>query len=247
MAGEREEAYVLRFEDAALADRVRAVLRGEAGARPGDAAMELDFDGGWRAWRLIGAPAAAGGRPRPSTLDLPSLPESRLTPDGDARHGTFTIAGEAYPASLLDLPTVVECNATLDDANLVKTGDVGQVVLVRRAGADPLTATEAADGVTPPMTDARARHFARRPVAAAAAVAAAEDALLRVAAGGAPEGVEFEDFEEEYRPGEGGLGGEWVRVERGGGSRPRKKEADDDGEDMPAASAGGGGGGEDGE
>jgi hypothetical protein len=46
LAGEREEAYVLRFEDGALADRVRAVLRGEATARPADAAMELDFDGG---------------------------------------------------------------------------------------------------------------------------------------------------------------------------------------------------------
>jgi TATA-binding protein-associated factor Taf7 len=187
----------------------------------------------------------SGGRgaPRP-----PPSSETRATPDGDARHGTFTIAGEAYPVMLLDLPTVVECAATLDDAHLVKTGDVGQVVLVRRPGAPPITATEALDGVTPPMTDARARHFARRPVAAAAAVAAAEDALLRVAAGGAPEGVEFEDFEEEYQAGEGGLGGEWARVERGGGggaARPRAKKAgegDEEDEEMPAASAGGGGG-----
>ena len=69
-----------------------------------------------------------------------------------------------------------------------------------------------------------------------------------VAAGGAPEGVEFEDFEEEYQAGEGGLGGEWARVERGGGggaARPRAKKAgegDEEDEEMPAASAGGGGG-----
>lgn len=43
-----EEAYVLRFEDPALAARVRAVLAGGDDANPADAALELDFDGeGW--------------------------------------------------------------------------------------------------------------------------------------------------------------------------------------------------------
>ena len=41
----REEAYVLRFVDAALAARVRATLAEEEGADPADAHMELDFDG----------------------------------------------------------------------------------------------------------------------------------------------------------------------------------------------------------
>lgn len=41
----REEAYVLRFVDAALAARVRATLSEEPDADPADANMELDFDG----------------------------------------------------------------------------------------------------------------------------------------------------------------------------------------------------------
>ena len=41
----REEAYVLRFVDAALAARVRATLSEEPDADPADAHMELDFDG----------------------------------------------------------------------------------------------------------------------------------------------------------------------------------------------------------
>jgi transcription initiation factor TFIID subunit 7 len=35
--------------------------------------------------------------------------------------------GVNYGVDLLDLPTVVESYKTLDDINLVKTGDIGQV------------------------------------------------------------------------------------------------------------------------
>ena len=44
-AGEREEQYLLRFEDPAIAARVRAVLREEPGADPRDREMALDWDG----------------------------------------------------------------------------------------------------------------------------------------------------------------------------------------------------------
>jgi hypothetical protein len=44
-AGEREEQYLLRFEDPAIAARVRAVLREEDGADPRDREMALDWDG----------------------------------------------------------------------------------------------------------------------------------------------------------------------------------------------------------
>ena len=165
----------------------------------------------------------------------------------------------------LDAPTAVEAYATLDDANLVKTGDVGQILLVLSSTAPsaalpPPSSFESRDGVTPPMTDARARHFARRPAAPKADVAAAEEALLRVAGGGAPDGVEFEDVEEEYRPGEGGLGGAWVpvapsgerkrrgrppgsksRTARGASGAPTSGAPSASG--APSGSAGGGGGG----
>lgn len=48
--------------------------------------------------------------------------------DGEGRRGTFIFDETALPASLKDLPTIVECYKTYDDVNLVKTGDIGQVV-----------------------------------------------------------------------------------------------------------------------
>lgn len=48
--------------------------------------------------------------------------------DGGGRRGTFIFGETALPASLKDLPTIVECYKTYDDVNLVKTGDIGQVI-----------------------------------------------------------------------------------------------------------------------
>lgn len=45
----------------------------------------------------------------------------------DGRSGTFVIGNEEFPASLLDLPAVVESFKTYDDSALVKTADIGQV------------------------------------------------------------------------------------------------------------------------
>ena len=46
----------------------------------------------------------------------------------DRRTGTFVIGNDRFPASLLDLPCVVESYKTYDDSALVKTADVGQVL-----------------------------------------------------------------------------------------------------------------------
>ena len=45
----------------------------------------------------------------------------------DGRTGTFVIGNDSFPASLLDLPSVVESYKTYDDSVLIKTADVGQV------------------------------------------------------------------------------------------------------------------------
>ena len=45
----------------------------------------------------------------------------------DGRSGTFMIGNEHFPASLLDLPCVVESYKTYDDNSLIKTADIGQV------------------------------------------------------------------------------------------------------------------------
>ena len=189
-------------------------------------------------------------QPRPRLHKKKSRTERQLTPAGEARVGAFTIAGERYPVFLLDSPSIIEAYSSLDDVNLVKTADVGQILLVARqgvtappqgsvlapaaaqalqqqlgptGGAAPCApAWESRDGLTPPMSDARARHFARMPVAPRDAVAAAEAAILKIACGSAPDGVTFEDVEEEYvAPSEdGSVPGGWRPVRRGNRAKP---------------------------
>lgn len=57
------------------------------------------------------------------TLDIRLLFDR---PDSD-RKGVLTVDGEQHEVWLQDLPTVVESYKTLDDANLVKVTDIGQV------------------------------------------------------------------------------------------------------------------------
>lgn len=45
----------------------------------------------------------------------------------DGRSGTFAIGNDRFPASLLDLPAIVESYKTYDDSVLIKTADIGQV------------------------------------------------------------------------------------------------------------------------
>lgn len=51
----------------------------------------------------------------------------------DGRRGTFAIGDDHFPASLLDLPCIVESYKTYDDSVLIKTADVGQVRCVSYA------------------------------------------------------------------------------------------------------------------
>jgi hypothetical protein len=45
----------------------------------------------------------------------------------DGKSGTFVIGNDHFPASLLDLPCVVESYKTYDDSVLIKSANVGQV------------------------------------------------------------------------------------------------------------------------
>lgn len=53
---------------------------------------------------------------------------TRVYSCADARSGTFTIGQDHFPASLLDLPCVLESYKTYDDNVLIKTADIGQVL-----------------------------------------------------------------------------------------------------------------------
>ncbi|KAH1213428.1 Transcription initiation factor TFIID subunit 7 [Glycine max] len=81
----------------------------------------------------------------------------------DGRSGTFMIGNEQFPASLLDLPCVVESYKTYDDNSLIKTANIGQMIMVRESGDAAPDVIEYRHGLTPPMRDARKRRFRREP------------------------------------------------------------------------------------
>ncbi|KAK7283842.1 hypothetical protein RIF29_13590 [Crotalaria pallida] len=105
----------------------------------------------------------------------------------DGRSGVFTIGNERFPASLLDLPCVVESFKTYDDISLVKTADIAQMIMVRDP-ADPSPppppAAEYRHGLTPPMRDARKRRFRREPDLNPELVSRVEKDLLKIMARG---------------------------------------------------------------
>ncbi|KAL9386199.1 hypothetical protein Peur_019323 [Populus x canadensis] len=115
----------------------------------------------------------------------------------DGRGGTFVIGNEHFPASLLDLPCVVESYKTYDDCALVKTADIGQMIMVREAGDTVPDVVEYRHGLTPPMRDARKRRFRREPYLNPELVQRVEKDLLNIMTGGTVENAEAEANEQE--------------------------------------------------
>ncbi|KAJ6934766.1 transcription initiation factor TFIID subunit 7 [Populus alba x Populus x berolinensis] len=115
----------------------------------------------------------------------------------DGRGGTLVIGNEHFPASLLDLPCVVESYKTYDDCALVKTADIGQMIMVREAGETAPDVVEYRHGLTPPMRDARKRRFRREPYLNPELVQRVEKDLLNIMAGGTVENAEAEANEQE--------------------------------------------------
>ncbi|WOK95483.1 transcription initiation factor TFIID subunit 7-like isoform X2 [Canna indica] len=109
----------------------------------------------------------------------------------DGRAGTFMIGNESFPASLLDLPCIVESYKTYDDNVLIKTADVGQMIMVREEGDTAIEGVEYKHGLTPPMRDARRRRFRREPDLNPEVVKRVEKDLLNIMSGGTVENVEI--------------------------------------------------------
>uniref|UniRef100_A0A061S106 Transcription initiation factor TFIID subunit 7 n=1 Tax=Tetraselmis sp. GSL018 TaxID=582737 RepID=A0A061S106_9CHLO len=138
------------------------------------------------------------------------------------REGVFEVDGEEYPCQLLDLPGVVESYKTYDDVHLVKCGDVGQVVLVRRPESEPVQGIESPDGLTPAMKDARRRHFRPRNDSMDPFVVEQVESDLNSILSMTPiSGVEIRDVEEVWVEDENG-NGSWQAVEPSASSKPGK-------------------------
>lgn len=94
--------------------------------------------------------------------------------------GKLRFEGQEHRVTVLNLPCVLESYQTYDDVNLVKTTDVGQVLVVGDISETEAATGECADGVTPPMRNARQRLF-RKPIEVSpAAVQRVETQLLDV-------------------------------------------------------------------
>ncbi|KAI9073076.1 hypothetical protein K1719_044996 [Acacia pycnantha] len=109
----------------------------------------------------------------------------------DGRSGTFSIGDEHFPASLLDLPCVVESYKTYDESCLIKTADIGQMIMVREPGDAAPDVIEYRHGLTPPMRDARKRRFRREPDLNPELVSRVEKDLLKIMAGGTADNVDI--------------------------------------------------------
>ncbi|KAK9749658.1 hypothetical protein RND81_02G141600 [Saponaria officinalis] len=98
----------------------------------------------------------------------------------DGRSGTFMIGNDRFPASLLDLPTITESYKTYDDSVLIKTADIGQMILVREGSDNQPDMVESRHGLTPPMRDVRRRRFRREPDLNPEVVQRVENDLLNI-------------------------------------------------------------------
>ncbi|GLT39441.1 hypothetical protein SLA2020_136300 [Shorea laevis] len=113
----------------------------------------------------------------------------------DGRNGTFVIGNDHFPASLLDLPCVVESFKTYDDSALVKTADIGQMIMVGEPGDASPDMVEYRHGLTPPMRDARKRRFRREPDLNPELVQRVEKDLVNIMSGGTGKYVVNEQVE----------------------------------------------------
>lgn len=73
---------------------------------------------------------------------------------------------------------------------LIKTADIGQVIMVREEGDPAPDVVEYKHGLTPPMRDARRRRFRREPDLNPELVQRVEKDLVNIMAGGTAENAE---------------------------------------------------------
>lgn len=125
----------------------------------------------------------------------------------DATHAKLQVGKDAFRARLYNLPTAVETWKSYDDVHLVKSGDVGQVVVVMDEAEDGHEHDEYPHGITKPMEHARKRHFRKEADVPPEVMRRVELDVRHVLQGGTAQGVEIVDVEEEF------IDGEWRPVQ----------------------------------
>ncbi|ETW05408.1 hypothetical protein H310_03176 [Aphanomyces invadans] len=116
----------------------------------------------------------------------------------DNRNFKFRIDDTELPATLCQLPCIVETHKTYDEKLFYKSGDIGQILLVHDTPEEQMlyeTVTELPGGITPPTTNIVKRKYAKtrkNPIFPKNDVARVEDMLVKIIAGGIIEDVQEE-------------------------------------------------------
>jgi transcription initiation factor TFIID subunit 7 len=95
----------------------------------------------------------------------------------DKRNATFTLDGKKYPASLMDLPCIVESHKFTKKRTFYKSGDVGQVLLVRMPGEEAPESYKLPHGITPAAKNAADRISPPEETVSADLVSAVENTI----------------------------------------------------------------------
>jgi transcription initiation factor TFIID subunit 7 len=80
----------------------------------------------------------------------------------DSRICEFKFMGKSYPAKLCDLPCIIEAQKTFDRASYYKSGDICQILIVRKP-EDPEPPDLLDSGLTPPTHMIREKRFRKHP------------------------------------------------------------------------------------
>ena len=80
----------------------------------------------------------------------------------DERTATLTVDEEVYPATLVDMPAIMETHKTADKRTFYKSGDVHQMLIVRMPNDEPPDEFQINHGLTPAAKEA-GRRLAEAP------------------------------------------------------------------------------------
>ncbi|KAA6396068.1 MAG: putative ATP-dependent RNA helicase eIF4A [Streblomastix strix] len=79
--------------------------------------------------------------------------------ENDHQHATVEMDGEIFPATLVNLPCIIESQKTYDKKTFYKTADISQMLIIHEAGETPLHIFDRDSGITPPTRKITKRHW----------------------------------------------------------------------------------------
>ncbi|KAK2952374.1 putative transcription initiation factor TFIID subunit 7 [Blattamonas nauphoetae] len=81
----------------------------------------------------------------------------------DPHHAHVEIDNQRYPATLVNLPCIIESQKSFDNKTFFKTADISQMLIVHEQDETPLHVYDRDSGITPPTRKIRRRRWRHRP------------------------------------------------------------------------------------